>query len=176
MCIRDSAHPDTRRSAEPSHRSSAVPFSDRAGTGREILALVCRIHLHGARSTHKRIDRAGISGRRGVLLPDPHRRVAPMAGIPDRFRAAPFSCHCRAVAHLGGPVKYGRSKRSRIFLVLFRQRALLALSGKALPTRLQQASLGAVLVSASGMAVPVEHVLSLGDPNNWRRFKEQATA
>ena len=57
------------------------------------------------------------------------RRMAALARVPVGVGAGVISADRRAVAHSGGIAKYGRRGRSRILLVLFRQRTFSAISG-----------------------------------------------
>src|SRR5437660_8285939 len=74
--------------------------------------------------------------------------------------------HPSVPADRGSVAHPGRSVQSGIFLVLFRQRALVALSRQALPEGLQQAPSNRILDVAFRLALPLEFVprASGGEP------------
>src|ERR1700731_4872181 len=106
------------------------------------MALVCSICMHGSRSADEGVDCTCVSGRCSIPVFGGDRRVAAVAGVPVGFRTGAFSADCGAVAYSGGAAKYWRSRRPRIFLVLFRQRTFSEIFGQALSAGLQQAALG----------------------------------
>src|SRR5215469_11188850 len=100
--------------------------------------------------------------------------MASLSGIPSAPGTGSVSPDRCPVAHSRRSPQHRWGGRPRIFLVLFRQRAFPALSGKALSARLQQATLGAVLVSASGVAVSMEPVLTGCNSNHGGRAPPEA--
>src|ERR1035437_5474757 len=122
--------------------------------------------MHRSGSAHQGIDCACVSGRRGIFVSCCDRGLAALAPAPDSVGISVIFADRCSLAHSGGTTKYRRSARSRILLVLFRQRTFLAISGEAVSAGLQQTPLGALLVAALGVAVSVEFVSAGGDPNH----------
>src|SRR5579864_392356 len=135
------------------------------------MALVRRIRVYRAWSLNERLNRASVSRWCGLPLSCSHWRMAPLARVSIGLRSCVVFPGCGAVAHRGRDSQYGRTGRSRLFLVLLCERAFPQIPRKALSARLQQASLGALLVSAPGLVVPLESLSACDHSNHHRRPK-----
>ncbi len=133
------------------------------------MALVRRIRLHSAGSFDERLDRARVPGWHGFHISRRYRGVASLARVSLGSRTCVIFADCGSMAYSGRLSQYWRTRWPRLLLVLLRQRTFPKIPRKALPARLQQAPLGTVLVSASGMALPLEFVSTRGYSNHHRR-------